>query len=325
MKAIESPKLSTPGKIDLARLALANDLPGLSKAIDLIPGDPSKVNTTKYFATRFLEWFLDRSGPVPFSVFMAQGNSKLPFYAFSSLPGFDCPGAGACLYGDNDFTPDNFGKGWCYSFKGWRYPAAFFRQLQNSLLLRDQAGRALIASQFHEIPAGRTLRLYVDGDFASLEILRFWMDLCHARPDIKIAGRDGVAGYGYSKSWKLFIELDRAGYKWPANYLLNVSSGSRYGDQEKREVLQLDCTRGEFVAVPVARKFIKARSYQDKDKPMSKEYRAAVLEKLKEMGHEKRFACPGNCGNCIANKRHACGEGRLRGVVIGIGIHSVKG
>jgi len=58
---------------------------------------------------------------------------------------------------------------------------------------------------------------------------------------------------------------------------------------------------------------------------MSKEYRAAVLEKLKEMGHEKRFACPGNCGNCIANKRHACGEGRLRGVVIGIGIHSVKG
>jgi len=129
MKAIEHPKLSTPGKVDLARLALANDLPGLSKAIDLIPGDPSKVNTTKYFATRFLEWFLDRSGPVPFSVFMAQGNSKLPFYAFSSLPGFDCPGAGACLYGDNDFTPDNFGKGWCYSFKGWRYPAAFFRQL----------------------------------------------------------------------------------------------------------------------------------------------------------------------------------------------------
>jgi hypothetical protein len=87
-------------------------------------------------------------------------------------------------------------------------------------------------------------------------------------------------------------------------------------------VLQLDCTRGEFVAVPVARKFIKARSYQDKDKPMSKDYRAAVLEKLKEMGHEKRFACPGNCGNCIARKEHACGSERMRGVTIAIGIHN---
>jgi len=267
MKTIEAPKLSTPGKIDLARLALAGDLPGLSKAIDLIPGDPSKVNTTKYFATRFLEWFLDRSGPVPFSVFMAQGNSKLPFYAFSSLPGFDCPGAGACLYGDNEYTPDNFGKGWCYSFKGWRYPAAFFRQLQNSLLLRDQAGRALIASQFHEIPAGRTLRLYVDGDFASLEILRFWMDLCHARPDIKIAGRDGVAGYGYSKSWKLFIELDRAGYKWPANYLLNVSSGSRYGTRKSARYCNwiargVNLSRSRWPANLLKRGAIKTRTSQ---------------------------------------------------------------
>ena len=177
MKTIETPKLSTPGKIDLARLALANDLPGLAKLVAAIPGDPAKAGTTKFYAVRFLEWFADQSGPARFSVFMETGNSKLPFYAFSSLPGFDCPGAGACLYGDNEFTPDNFGKGWCYSFKGWRYPAAFFRQLQNSLLLRNQAGRALIAKQFHEIPAGRTLRLYVDGDFASLEILRFWMDL----------------------------------------------------------------------------------------------------------------------------------------------------
>jgi len=55
---------------------------------------------------------------------------------------------------------------------------------------------------------------------------------------------------------------------------------------------------------------------------MSKEYRAAVLAKLKEMGHEKRFACPGNCGNCIARKEHACGSERMRGVTIAIGIHN---
>ena len=47
------PKLSTPGKIDLARAALANDLPALSKLIAAIPGDPSARGTTKYYATRF--------------------------------------------------------------------------------------------------------------------------------------------------------------------------------------------------------------------------------------------------------------------------------
>jgi len=312
MKTIQAPKLTTPGKIDLARAALANDLPALSKLVAAIPGVPAKVNTTKYFATRFLSWFEDKRGPLPFSVFAAAGNQKLPFYAFSSLPGFDCPGAGACLYGDNDFTPDNFGKGWCYSFKGWRYPAAFFRQLQNSLLLRSNAGRETVANQFHEIPAGRTLRLYVDGDFANLAILRFWLDLCKTRPDLSI--------YGYSKSWKLFIELDRSGYAWPENYLLNVSSGSRYGDKLKGKVLQLDCTRGEFVAVPVARKHITSKAYQDKGNAGSKEYRKEVADNLRKAGHEKVFACPGACGNCL--KKHGCGWDRLKGVTIAIGIHN---
>jgi len=314
MKTIEAPKLSTPGKIDLARAALANNLPLLSKLVAAIPGDPAKAGTTKYYATRFLAWLEDKNGPLHFSVFAPGGNMKLPFYAFSSLPGFDCPGAGACLYGDNEYTPENFGKGWCYSFTGWRYPAAFFRQLQNSVLLRSKAGRETVANQFHEIPAGRTLRLYVDGDFASLEILRFWLDLCKTRPDLSI--------YGYSKSWDLFLTLDKQNYSFPANYLLNISSGSRYGDKLKGKILQLDCTRGEFVAVPVARKHIASKAYQDKGNAGSKEYRTEVLQKLKAMGHEKRFACPGNCGNCIARKEHACGSERMRGVTIAIGIHN---
>ena len=217
-KTMIPPKLSTPGKIDLARAALANDIVLLSKLVAAIPGDPSARGTTKYYATRFLAWFEDQNGPLYFSVFAAAGNMKLPFYAFSSLPGFDCPGAGACLYGENEFTPDNFGKGWCYSFTGWRYPAAFFRQLQNSILLRSKAGRAIVASKFADIPEGRTVRLYVDGDFANLSILRFWMNACKTRPDLDI--------YGYSKSWDLFLTLDKQGYSFPANYLLNVSSGS---------------------------------------------------------------------------------------------------
>jgi len=313
MKTVLIPKLSTPGKIDLARAAVANDLPALSKLVAAIPGDASARGTTKYYATRFLTWFEDKSGPLYFSVFAKSGNMKLPFYAFSSLPGFDCPGAGACLYGDNEYLPENFGKGWCYSFTGWRYPAAFFRQLQNSILLRSKAGRALISNEFANIPAGRTVRLYVDGDFANLAILRFWMEGCKTRPDLDV--------YGYSKSWQLFLTLDKQGYSFPANYLLNVSSGSRYGSAVKEKLLQLDCTRGEFVAVPVARKWITSKAYQDKGNAGSKEYRKEVLEALKDAGHDKVFACPGACGNCIARKEHACGSNRLRGVVIGIGIH----
>ena len=77
---IQPTKLSTPGKIDLARAALANDLPGLSKLVAAIPGDPAKSGTTKFYAVRFLEWFTDQSGPARFSVFMETGNSKLPFF-----------------------------------------------------------------------------------------------------------------------------------------------------------------------------------------------------------------------------------------------------
>ena len=211
-------KLSTPGKIELAQAALANDLVLLSKLVARIPGKAAQPGSTKYWATRFLQWFEDRNGPAPFSIFSEKGNKKLPFYAFSSLPGFDCPGAGECLYSfGNARLPENFAKGWCYSFKAWRYPAAFFRQLQNSLLLRSAAGRALIAKEFQEIPQGRTLRLYVDGDFANLTILRFWMDLLKERPDVRVAGRNGLEGYGYSKSWDLFLTLEKQGYQFPEN------------------------------------------------------------------------------------------------------------
>ena len=52
--------------------------------------------------------------------------------------------------------------------------------------------------------------------------------------------------------------------------------------QEQREVRQnlaqekmnkLSCVRGSFIAVPVARKHITSKAYQDKDNAGSKEYR----------------------------------------------------
>ena len=72
-----------------------------------------------------------------FSIF-ARGNSKLPFWSFSSMAILDCPGRGECA-------------AWCYSLKAWRNPNALGRQVSNSMLLRSQAGRDLIAAEFSRL------------------------------------------------------------------------------------------------------------------------------------------------------------------------------
>jgi hypothetical protein len=63
---------------------------------------------------------------------LANGNGKLPFKAYSELPMATCPGAGGCaVYID---TPAAQGqKGYCYSFRAWRYANAFARQFLNTL------------------------------------------------------------------------------------------------------------------------------------------------------------------------------------------------
>jgi len=263
------------------------------------PERVEKRGTWQYYAEKLLIFIEnDFETETPFSIIAAKGNKKLPFYAFSSLALADCPGKGKCA-------------GFCYSLTGWRYPAAFFRQLQNSLLLRHCP--AAIAADFLAIPKNRTLRLFVDGDFKDVKTLRFFMDLCKQRPDLTV--------YGYSKSWKEFLQLDATGYEWPKNYDINASSGSKYEKTGlERAFLALPVVRGGFYAVNVEKRWIKDRSYQDKTMPGSKEYRKEVFMKLKTE-HARAFACPGNCGNCLPGGRHACGSKDFKGVTIGIGIH----
>jgi len=263
-------------------------------------GDINKRGTWSQHANKLLKW-IDGGlvDPAPFTIFRPNGNKKLPFYAFSSLPFADCPGKGECVK-------------YCYSLKAWRYPAAFFRQLQNSLLMRNN--KQMIAQAWQAIPQARTVRLFVDGDFPNVDLLRFFMDLCKARQDLSI--------YGYSKSWQEFVSLNASGYKWPSNYLVNQSNGSRWINTGiGNAFLQLPVVRGAFDAVPVDKSFIKSRAYQDKANPGSDLYRKAVKEKLKAM-HKRVFACPGNCGNCLPQGKHACGSKSFDGVAIGIGIHA---
>lgn len=224
------------------------------------------------------------TGKPELTVIKADGNSKLPFYAFSSLPGVTCPGAGACLK-------------FCYSFRAWRYPDAFARQIQNAFLMRFYPDT--IRDAFNTIPDGADFRLYVDGDFSSVSDVDFWFSLLLSRPSIK--------AYGYSKS---FAELLSYTGTYPSNYALNVSSGHNHSDDVVSLIKALPITRGEFRAVSVGFK-VKSNMHGTK----------AVNDALRIKSNERIFPCPGKCGSCTG-KGHACGMlDSLKGRVIAIAIH----
>lgn len=228
-------------------------------------------------------------GTVPFSIF-AKGNSKLPFYAFSTLPGVTCPGAGECL-------------AFCYSFRAWRYPAAFFRQCQNAYLMRfdkdaiEFAFGKLVAKN----PKGFDFRLYVDGDFASQNDVAFWMHQLDMSPTVK--------AYGYSKSFAIILDYVNNDGIVPTNYRLNISSGHNASVDVVNEIRSMPFVRGDFVAVSIGRK-IKSSDYGTK--PVNDALRAAFEDKV--------FPCPGKCGTCT-NVGHACGSDVFKGRVIAIAVH----
>lgn len=225
----------------------------------------------------------------PWPIVKLDGNGKLPFAAFSSLPGVTCPGAGDCL-------------DWCYSFKAWRYPAAFARMAQNAWLMIYNPGA--IVEAFHAIPHDiQTMRLYVDGDFASSLDVRFWMELIRTRPALEV--------YGYSKSFRELLaynDMLAYGQAWPKNYLLNLSGGHAHDLHIVDEMKSLPITRGTFDAVSIGRK-VKS---SDHGKPATN---AAIRAKA-----GKVFPCPGKCGSCTP-KGHACGSDRFRGIPIVIAVH----
>ena len=280
--------------IKLAKLAAANDSAALLGELREIQasGDVGKRGTWAYYAKRLADYVDDGLADAPPFTIFTRGNSKLPFFAFSALPLVTCPGMGACAK-------------FCYSLRAWRYPAAFFRQLQNLLLLKQSPD--VIADAFRTLPIAATLRLYVDGDIDSGETLGFWFGLLRERGDVQ--------AYGYSKSWHVFLKhhADNGPASFPTNYRLNLSSGSRYGDDVAKRMQALPCVRGAFVAVPSTVK-------QYKDGSNWRQYAASVRESAKALGHGRVFVCPGKCGECTKHG-HACGLGSFTGKTIAIGIH----
>ena len=271
MKKIFTKKL----KIQLSNLAIENKIDDIITILDnyLIGIKDIKTNTNEYNILKFSNW-LKYGGKLPYKVFTI-GNSKLPFLSFSVLPGVTCPGAGACL-------------DYCYSFKAWRQPAPFFRQLQNTLLMlnnfdkiKTELNNALytkkgnLRSTFSKIDKNKIdFRLYVDGDFSSLNDLENWMQLLKENKILN--------AYGYSKSLNLFLQLHDQGYKFPKNYILNLSNGGKYG-QLKPILINLPFVRGNFTAVK------------------------GDIKTIRKQFKNKVFVCPGDCGSCT-KIGHACGN-----------------
>lgn len=227
-------------------------------------------------------------------VFTLEGNAKLPFVAFSALPVFTCPGMGAC-------------RTFCYSFRSWRCPSAYLRQVQNTLLLRHAP--EVVERCYLALPHDLTLRLYVDGDFDSPHRFAWWMDLLPRRGDL--------AAYGYSKSWDIIWDHVQRNQPVAPNYVLNLSSGGKPQRVTADQLLALPFVRGWFVAVPHDYRPENHRGNVGFARYSDPAYHRAVLKAARAQGIASPKSCPGFCGAC-----NWCGDlAAMKGKTIVNGTH----
>jgi hypothetical protein len=267
---------------------------------------------------------------IPYTV-ITPGNSKLDFWAWSVIPMHTCPGAGAC-------------KDWCYSFTGWRNVAPFFRQIQNTFLQRFY--QPVIVEVFDTLKTEKRkwIRLYVDGDFDSVETINFWVEAIRTRKEL--------SAYCYTKSWDQFIEyqdiLAQNGEAWPDNFVVNLSTGSIHGEAKYNQMLAMKCARGPFIPITIPKTMPKVKALPSPKKGMTDAQRAEVKQNAARIAVENRtlrdtiyapfirhelrdhygaehtFACPADCTKCMDKEgktgKHACGLIKLK-VAIGCALH----
>ena len=277
--------------LELMELINNNDLEGCINFIDNnIKTGVSWINESNKFKVFLNNLINDNYDYIPYKIF-SQGNNKLSFLSFSTLPLITCPGSADCRI-------------YCYSLKSFRYPGSFFRQCQNTLLMKYNF--EIISNELYkynkigiENNTKIDFRLYVDGDFNNNNDLINWMTL------LKVC--KNINSYGYSKSKHLFLELYNQGFKFPSNYKLNLSNGSKF-DFLDNDLLKLDFVRCRFISY----KFNKKINVLD----LTKENKREIHKNTKN----KVFICPGFCDSCT-NKGHACGSDIFNNIDIVIPVH----
>ena len=157
-------------KNQIAKLASKNNKKDIAVILENFINDTNdfKKGSNEYYIAKFLPWLKGETNKLPFNVFKI-GNSKLPFLNFSTLPIVTCSGSGAC-------------ETYCYSLKAWRYPASFLSQVQNTLLMfnfdiiKNELNKITNKTKFKNLDK-IDFRLYVDGDFSTIQDLKNWMEL----------------------------------------------------------------------------------------------------------------------------------------------------
>jgi len=244
----------------------------------------------------------DGKGKINGITLFSDGNAKLKFLNWSTMPKVNCGGAGSCLT-------------FCYSMKALRQPNVNARWIANGILenesfeiiedaLRWNLNRPKYKKGSKDVI---DFRLYNDGDFQNLEKMINWFDVLNKFPQLQ--------SYAYSKSlhlFKNFIDVYGA-VNVPDNFVLNLSSGIHpLYKPLKKTLSKYDFVRGEFIGIDLGKKV--------KPTELTKEQKKELRQKAFDMGFKKAFACGGICQSCTS-KGHACGMKKLNGVAIVTPIH----
>ena len=237
---------------------------------------------------------IDKDYKIPFSIFK-HGNGKHPFINYSTIPVTNCPGSAEC-------------ETFCYSKNSMRFPLAVCSWLQNQIL--ESYYFDIIEKEFDIFvnqPKYKKLnkidfRLYNDGDFRTISILKKWMEFLKARKNINC--------YGYTKSLHFLKTLSIENYKFPNNYKVNISSGGKYDALGESELIKkLNIYRGNFISHKLDKVFKTSKGYSKQD-----------VKNIRNKYDKKVFICPLVCGSCT-KIGHACGSDKFDNMDIIIPIH----
>lgn len=283
----KEPAISIPIQMSIAGPLATGNFAAAKKALKAARAmRPGKAATGSYpyFFDKLLSFLDDDTAmwkAFAESAVQMKGNVKLPFAAYSEFPVVTCPGAGG-LQERFQLPKASLGAArtskvegcvqWCYSLSALGKPSAMYRFMLTTMASsRDPYRAAETTLSIASRKGAPILRLFVDGDFRSMEHLDAWMEAIRRHPEVSV--------YGYTKSWHLLEEYAKP---WPSNYRVNISGGSRFAKDEamKERLFRLPAVRGQFLAVDPWEQAWVRTMHKVKGMPLDKARKA--MEKWRE-------------------------------------------